>query len=124
MKLKAKLLKIAAKEHFVVLINEKDASTLHIEPSSRVKIKKGNKTQVAYVDFSYDNQDIKRGEIGLFIEVAKNLDVKNKAKVEVTSELRPFSIKLIKKKLDKHELNKEEILWSKTVPSHLATNRS
>ena len=109
MKLKAKILNIATKGPLIAILNKKDAQILDINTSDRIKIKKGNKNQVVAIDLAYGKKEIEPSEIGLFLDVADELDIKNGDEIEVVLEPKPNSLQYIKKKLDKKILNKEEI---------------
>ncbi len=109
MKLKVKTLQIATKGPLIAILNKKDAILLDLEPLDRIKIKKGHKELVVAVDVAYGKREIAPTEIGLFIDVAEELKVKNNERLEVFLEPKPQSLLYIKKKLDGFTLNKEEI---------------
>ncbi|MFH0936514.1 MAG: AMP phosphorylase [Candidatus Woesearchaeota archaeon] len=108
MKLKAKVLDLSTEEGpFIAILNEDDARKLDVFALDRVKIIYGKKDIIATLDIS--NKIVKPGEIGLFQEVSKRLNVKNNTLVEILLEKKPECISYIKKKLKNEYLNKEEI---------------
>ncbi len=109
MKLKTKIISITTKGPLIAVLSQKDAHALDIEPLDRIKITKGEKEKVVAVDIAFGNKEIKPNEIGVFLEVAAELNLKNNDIVEVKVEPKPKSILYIKKKLDKQELTKNEI---------------
>ena len=109
MKLKVKDVNLSTGGPFIVILNEEDAQKLDLHPLDRVKLSNDSKTIVAGIDIAHDKKGIKTGEIGLFEEVLKKLNVKDKNIIEVEYKFKPRSVGYIKKKLDGHRLNEEEI---------------
>ncbi|MBU2590167.1 MAG: AMP phosphorylase [Nanoarchaeota archaeon] len=108
MKLKIKDVDIASGDILVAILNEKDALELGIQATDRIKIKRlrSNKHITAVVDIA---TSIKQGQLGLFEEGLKLLNLKDKDSVEVTCGEPPKSIILIKDKLDGKRLTEEQI---------------
>ncbi len=109
MKLRAKVLQIATKGPFIAILNKLDAQNLDLEAIDRIKLKSKHKSQVVVVDLAYGKKEVKPGEIGLFLDVADELGIKDNDEIEIFLEQKPESLQYIKKKLDKNKLNKEEI---------------
>ena len=109
MKLKVKILNIATKGPLIAILNKADAMQLDLVELDRIRIKKNSKERVVVIDLAYGKKTIEVGEIGLFLDVAEELNLKNKDIIEVKPEPKPFSLALIKKKLDGKELSREEI---------------
>lgn len=107
MKLEIKDVKISAGGTLVVILNQKDAEKHDIHALERIKLTTKNKSIIALVNIS--NHGIKQGQIGLFTEVLKYLNVKNKEHVHIQPAPRPLSVWSIKKKLDGKTLQTEEI---------------
>ncbi len=109
MKLKVKYVNLSTGGPIVAVISEEDAKKLDLYALDRVKVKrvKTNREIVAVVDIS--TKGIKSGEIGLFQETIKKLDVPEGTHVEVNETERPKSLEFIRKKLDGATLTKEEI---------------
>ncbi|HLC85851.1 MAG TPA: thymidine phosphorylase [Candidatus Nanoarchaeia archaeon] len=109
MKLKAKVLRIATKGPFVAILNEFTAELLNVEVLDRILIKKGLKKLVVAVDFALGESSISKKEIGIFLDVAEAIHIKDGDFVNVKLVPKPASLNLIKKKLDKHELTESEV---------------
>lgn len=109
MKFKAKIISITTKGPLIAVLHKVDAQSLGINALDRIKIKKGTKSKVVVIDVAYDKKEIKPGEIGLFLDTADELKIKNNDELQISIEQKPESIYYIKKKLDKQELNKKEI---------------
>ncbi|MFH1210793.1 MAG: thymidine phosphorylase [archaeon] len=109
MKLKVKYVNLSTGGPIVSVINEEDAKKLDLYALDRVKIKrlKTEKEIVAVVDIS--TRGVRPGEIGLFDETIKKLDIPEGTHVEVEETERPKSLDLIRKKLDGAPLTKEEM---------------
>ncbi len=109
MKLKAKYVNLSTGGPIIAVLNEEDAKKIDLYALDRVKIRrlKSEKDIVAAVDIS--TKGIRPGEIGLFQETVKKLDVAEGTHVEVQPTERPKSLDYIKKKLDGETLTKEEI---------------
>jgi len=94
----AKVLDINARFN-VVLLNAADALENGVYASERVVVESPDgKQTVAYVDTT--TKQIKRGEIGIFIEAAAEIGVRSGDITRVTPAESPASIELIRKKMD------------------------
>ncbi|MEM4367005.1 MAG: AMP phosphorylase [Candidatus Anstonellales archaeon] len=102
----------------VVVLNKEDANSHEIFESYRVLVEIKGKSEVVIADLS--NELVKRGEIGIFREVAQALGIKEGDVVEVFHVIKPASIEYIKKKIDGAELTENEV---KGIISDLMTNR-
>jgi len=109
MKLKTKLVNISAGGPLIALIHKDDATVLNIGPLSRLALKTRTKEITVLADVAYSKESVRPGEVGVFQEVAKELNLKNKQELRVTPQPSPESVYLIKKKLDKKSLSKKEI---------------
>jgi len=108
MKLKVKVLDLSTEEGpYIAILNEDDARRLDVFALDRIKIIYGKKEVIATLDIS--SKIVKQGEIGLFQEVVKKLDIKHRQEVEIFLEKKPECISYIKKKLKNESLNKDEI---------------
>ena len=109
MKFKPKILQIATKGPLIAILNKIDVQLLNLSALDRIKIKKKEKRKVVAIDIAYGKKEVSPGEIGLFLDVAEELNIKEDDEVEVSLESKPESLQYIKKKLDKKELSKIEI---------------
>jgi AMP phosphorylase len=109
MKLKVKYVSLSTGGPIVAVLNEVDARKLDLYALDRVKIHriKTDKEIVAAIDIS--TKGIKPGEIGLFQETIKKLDIPEGTHVEVYETERPKSLDYIRKKLDGETLTQQEI---------------
>lgn len=109
MKLKVKDVDIASGGIFIAVLHEKDALDLAIHASDRIFIKRvrTNKHITAVADIATGG--VKQGEIGLFEEGLKKLEVKNNDSVEVECGRPPSSLQIIKDKLDGKTLTEDQI---------------
>jgi AMP phosphorylase len=108
MKLKSKILDFSTEDGpFIAILNEDDARRLDVFALDRIKIVYNKKEIIATLDIS--SKIVKQGEIGLFQEVIKSLEVKNSVIVEIFLERKPQCISYIKKKLKGEILSKDEI---------------
>lgn len=108
MKLKAKILNIESGV-LVAVLNYHDASLLGIEPLERIELINNSKKAVAIIDIAEKHGQVKHGEIGLFLDLAKELNVKEGNEISIKVAKKPFSVIYIKKKLKKQELNEKEV---------------
>jgi len=109
MKLKVKILQIVTKGPLIGILNKADAQRLDLNPLDRVKIKKGQKSKIVAIDIAYGKKEVDQGTIGLFLDVAEEINLREGDEVETSLEMKPESLLYIKKKLDKKELDKKEI---------------
>lgn len=91
----------------IVLLNKEDALDMSLHVGDRVKIKRNEHTVTAIVDFS--EKILKRGRIGIFYVIEKELNLKNGSKLQVRAAEKPSSVDYIRKKLDGKKLSDEEI---------------
>ncbi len=103
---RAKLLDVEQGQHEVVL-HEEDARLLDAGVMDRVKLVSGKRCAVAITDHSWTM--VKRGEIGLFKEVAYCLKTGSGAAVFVDLASRPQSLEFVRKKLDGKVLSDFEV---------------
>jgi len=106
MKAKVKLYAIETGKPIVVL-NKDDIEDLGSHISDRINLSIETRSITAIVDTT--TTFVKRGEIGIFNEVRKSLDVKDGDTVEIKSAPRPKSVEYIKKKLQGTKLHGHEI---------------
>jgi len=106
--LKVKSINISTGGIQIVVIHYKDAFHLDLHPGDRIEIHSGNRTMHVIVDVS-TGDIIKKGEIGMFKEVADQLKVKSKDPVNVCFVEKPISIHYIKQKLQGKTLNEKQI---------------
>lgn len=119
MEFKVKKIFISSGGPLVCVLNSKDADKLILRALDRVKLKKGRKEIVAIVDITHDSY-IKKGEVGLFEEVIKVFNVKDKEKIVVEHQPSPRSLKYIRKKLDGKKLSKHDV---DEIVGDIITNR-
>lgn len=105
-KVKVKCFDIEAGK-FIVVLNEGEAHENDIYTSDRVIIQKGATQVTALVDLS--DALVKRGEIGLFSEIAGKIKANPGDSIEVRHTDQPASIDFIKKKIDGKTLGYQEI---------------
>jgi len=111
MKLKVRMIDIETGFSPVVTINRKDAIRYDLHPRDRVLVEtvKGKKRRaIAVVDVIRSNNSIKEGSVGVLLEAAAQLGVKDGDIVDIHPEQKPESIKLIKQKMDGQALNEKE----------------
>lgn len=92
----------------VATLNSQDARALDLHKGDRIKIKHSHSETVAVLDFA-DVKTVPPGRIGLFFEVIKKLSISDGDEVQISLEDKPESIKSIRKKLDGHALDANEI---------------
>lgn len=91
----------------IVALNEYDAEDLNISLMDRVILSFNRKEKTALVDLT--KGFVKKGEIGVFSEVAKKLKIKKGDTVFLEPIEKPPTVSMIKKKIDGIALSKEEI---------------
>jgi putative thymidine phosphorylase len=109
MELKIKNLKIKTGRTLIALMNSSDARELDLHSMDRIKITKKNRTETVILDITQDSKILKKGEIIVFEEVRKLMNLRNNDKVSITMARKPKSLDYIKRKLDGKKLNKEQI---------------
>ncbi len=105
-KLKAKVFDIET-GRFVVILNEKEASDMDMFLSDRVSVKSDSKEILTIIDTS--DKLIEKGDIGVYDDTAKALDIKDGDEIEIHHVPSPKSLEYIKKKLDRRNLTSDEI---------------
>jgi len=109
MKLKVKDMDIATGGIQIVLLNEEDAHKLDLHHGDRVSVRKGNKITTATLNIAESRKAAPPGKIGLYEEVLDALNAKHNDIVDIDIEEKPIGISYIQKKLEAHELTKQEI---------------
>ncbi len=104
---KVKKIDVEAGGKSIVVLNNEDAADLDLSLMDRVRVRTDSKEAVALVDLS--EKYIKKGEVGCFISLSEKLKLRNKQKVFIEPIEKPRSVEFIKKKLDGHFLEKEEV---------------
>ncbi|MFH0715092.1 MAG: AMP phosphorylase [Candidatus Diapherotrites archaeon] len=96
-------------QRYIAVLHEDDARELGLHPLQRVKIynPKVGKSVTAIVDIS--RHEVKDGEIGLFEELRKALNVKKRTMVQVSATPSPESFEAVRKKMKGQTLSREEI---------------
>jgi len=110
MKLIVKDMDIATGGVHVVILNQNDAALLDLHHMDRLLVKKGSKSTTAVLDIAESEKAVPQGKIGLFEEVLASLHAKQNDRVTISLEKKPESVGLIRKKMDGHELNYDEML--------------
>ncbi len=105
--LRVKVVNVMSGGPLIVALNTNDASTLDVDASDRVKVNFHGKDIIGLVDIAYGF--VRQGEIGLFLEVASELDVKENDLVDVVIEQKPLSIVHIRNKMERKALSREEM---------------
>ncbi|MEM2899515.1 MAG: thymidine phosphorylase, partial [Thermoplasmata archaeon] len=103
---KVKIVDVESGE-LLIIMNDKDANEMGINRHDRVRISTNKKFLAAIVQIS--KTMLKEGEIGVYKNVAQELGLKEGDMVQVAATEKPKSIEFIKKKMDGHELTKDEI---------------
>ena len=91
----------------VISLNKKQAEELDIHPMDRVIIEYKKKKIIAAVDIS--EFTIKRGEIGLFEDIWKEMNINEFEEVKIEPANKPESVKYIRMKMDREELTRDQI---------------
>ncbi|OIO21388.1 AMP phosphorylase [Candidatus Micrarchaeota archaeon CG1_02_47_40] len=102
----------------IVVLNEEEAIENDIYPSYRVMVENAGKQTVAIANLSRDL--VKRGEIGIYVEVSEELSLHDGTMVRLRQMDRPSAIEFIKKKLDGKEIGENEM---KIIIADLMDNR-
>lgn len=93
---------------YAILLNQNDAQDLGLNIHDRVKITNSNgDSSLALVNIT--DSVVKEGEVGIFVEIWKGLNLKEGDKVLVIPTARPSSIDLIKKKIYGNNWTQQEI---------------
>ncbi len=109
MRLKVKDVNLSTGGPLVAVMNEEDARTLDLYANDRIKIKRirAKKEIIAVADIS--SKGINPGEVGLFEELLRALNVEEGTSVEIEFSGRPHSIIHIKEKMEGKTLAEKEI---------------
>ncbi|MFH1786940.1 MAG: AMP phosphorylase [archaeon] len=105
-KLKARIIDVDFAQKEVVL-NDIDAADLGVRAGSRVRVEYEGDFTSAIVNTT--GKFVKPGEVGIFDEVQKALNMKRNSNVLVSHLEKPESVSSIVKKLNGHNLSKQEI---------------
>ncbi len=108
MKLVVKDIDIEAGRFLIALLNQEDARKLDLHHGDRVKIKKGNKETVAFIDISTNPEKLGLGEIGFFEELLNEMKVKEGDVVDMVVAQKPQSVGCIRRKMEGRVLNYED----------------
>jgi AMP phosphorylase len=106
--LKAKKLDISTGYPWIVVLHQKDAEHFGIRASDELVLRWQKKETEVIVDLTQTL--VKPGEIGLFQDILKRYQIKNKEVLELQLAGRPDSIKAIQKKLLGKKLNYREMV--------------
>ncbi len=106
MKLKSKILGLAA-EKPIVILNKEDAEELDVHPSDRVELFFGRRKGTAIANVA--ERFVKEGEMGLYSEIAEHMKVKNGDSIEVIPSEPPSSLIHIREKLSGKTLDDSSI---------------
>lgn len=107
MKLRAKIIDIDTGGVHKVLLNPTDVTLLAMFAGERVHLQYKEEETVAIVETTQDL--VEPGEVGILSKVQRELGVRPGGKIEVTSDVRPTSIRAIRKKMDGLSLSKDDI---------------
>lgn len=91
----------------IVLLRGHDAETFGINPGDRLQLRIGRKTVVAVADITHHS--IEHGELGVFSDFWRSLNIRSRAIVSIDLISRPTSVQAIKKKLLGQNLTEKEI---------------
>ncbi len=107
MKLKVKCLDLEAGGKTIAIFNREDAEDLGVHPLDRVVLSKGKRKITVVVNVS--DRFVRKGEVVIYHEVKEILKLKNGDIVEAVKREELQSKKAIRKKIDGHSLNYQEI---------------
>ena len=108
MKLKVKDINLSSGGPLIAVIHEDDARKLDLFPLDRIKITRNDKNIVVVINIA-EKDGLKPGYIGLFEEVIDEIKIKNNQIVDIEVVKKPESLEFIKKKLEGHRLNNDEL---------------
>ncbi len=100
-------IEIRSGNQYIVLLNKKTAHLLDLHIGDRVKVKNGKNEITAILQISEDG--LKNGHIGLYMEAWKALKARRGQRISMSVAEKPLATKYIRKKLEGHRLNAEEI---------------
>lgn len=94
----------------IVLMHEYDAQRMSIHVGDRIRLCKKDKPTCGEMGI-VDTTDtmVKKGEVGVFNDISAPLDLEARDSVIVIPGAKPASVAYIRKKIDGHELNPNEI---------------
>ncbi len=104
--LKARLIDIASNTKRI-LINVTDAQKYRLQVYDRVRVQAKQNWEIAVVDIT--KSYIEPGEVGIFKNLQVELEAKEGQKIEIEEAPSPETAGFIRKKMRKHELEKDEI---------------
>ncbi len=107
MKLKAKSIDIETGGVHKILLNPTDITRLAMFAGERVLLRYREEETFAIAESTQDL--VEPGEVGILREVQRELKVKSGSKVFISSDVRPTSIRAIRKKIDGDGLSQDEI---------------
>ncbi len=105
--LSAKVIDIEARVAWIVLIHQEDCQNLGIRPGDGLVIHLKGQSIGCYVDVT--DTLVKRGEIGIFEDLAQRFSIETGEVLEISLLGKPKSLEAIQKKLSGKELNYKEI---------------
>ena len=111
MKFKAYNIPIRTGNKFVAVLTPSDALKLDLQPGDRIKInnpKDDNPSLTALIDIS-DDSEVTDGQIGLFSETFKKLQLRKNSPIQVSPMEKPTSVEYIKAKLNGKKLTSNQI---------------
>ena len=108
MKLTVKDMSIATGGILVAILSKYDAVQLDVTSGDRISIKAKGREITAIVDIA-TSRTVGKGEIGMFEELLRSLNVYSSDQVDISLEKPPKSISSIRKKLYGNEWNKDDI---------------
>jgi len=100
MKLLVKKLNIESGRFFIALVHKEDANKMDLRAGDRIKIKKGSKETIAFIDVTTKEHKAQQGEIGLVDEIIKAMSLKQGDILEVVAAAKPLSVTAIRKKME------------------------
>jgi AMP phosphorylase len=104
---KAKIIDVITGGKNIIVLTSSDATDIGVDPLDRVKVTYRNRSITAIVDFT--TASVKPGEVGLFVDSAEKLGIKNKVTVHLELMDRPVSTRYIRMKMDKKILSTQQI---------------
>lgn len=112
MKLTARLIGIETGFTPVVTINHRDAIRYDLHPRDRVLLEtvgRPKRRSIASVDVIFTDKSVKKGEVGVLLEAANELGIKNGDVINLHPAPKPESLAYIKKKMRGETLNEREL---------------
>ncbi|MFW9832031.1 MAG: thymidine phosphorylase, partial [Candidatus Thorarchaeota archaeon] len=117
MKLKTRIIDVETGSVHKILLNSEDITHLAMFAGERVLITYNGKETVAIAD---STSLVEPGIVGILNEVQRELEIKDGRLVEITSDVKPTSIRAIRKRMDGLPLTEEEI---QAIVGDLVTGR-